>query len=210
MRTTNNINYGGFPFSTTYNYTSDGQVGSFVTSMNTRGVFVYDGQNRPTQLTYYYQMTDESEGEVTQFTYNANEFTVNTTHVKNGITLNTLRSANYQLDQNGHLISLTIYGNPNRVDTYTYAGDNIVRVTSTTGTMTTITLYEYDDKINPYFGKVAPDIGEIRRFSRNNVIKITNGPAVSEYTYTYNSEGLPSKMKEKNGVGEVQYTYWAD
>lgn len=204
LKTTNNINSLSSPWSTEYTYDASNRVMSFTTSMGTRGLYYYDGQNRYRQFDYFYQLTDDKNGETTLLDYNPGNtiFTRKTSFIKNGNLANSLPTVEYALDGNRRLVSITTNGNS---ELYHYTGDNITSVESGAS----VTRYEYDDKPNPYYGLIAPDIGEIRRFSRNNITKISNGNGVvtSEYTYEYNAQELPTLVKQKNSQAEVRYTY---
>lgn len=215
LKTTDNVNFGGFPFKTEYNYDASNRVASFTTSIGSKGVFQYDNQNRYNRFFYFPKVSDEQNGETTWFTYNSdNTSLVAASYVlTNGVRAPVrFQDATYAFDNNNRLLSKfptssnIIY----QFESYKYTGDNITKVRSTYVRLTDSTTYEYDNKPNPYYGLIAPDISEVRRFSRNNVTKIINDynkAVIAEYTYEYNAQGLPTKLKEKNGSGEVIYTY---
>lgn len=210
LKTTTNVNSASFPFSTEYRYDANNRVISFTTSMSTRCVFTYDEQNRYERFDYFYRLADEANGETTRFVYNPinNDFTRSTNFIKNGNSAGGLPSVSYTLDENKRLTSTVTGGAAVRVsETYRYTGDNITSVEYTSDKSSRTTTYEYDDKLNPYRNLIAPDVGEIRRFSRNNVTKITNGTATSEYVYEYNEQRLPTKMSTKDGVERTRFTY---
>ncbi|GAB3945814.1 hypothetical protein GCM10028805_15520 [Spirosoma harenae] len=53
---------------------------------------------------------------------------------------------------------------------------------------------------------IAPDIAAVRRFSRNNITKITNqttGKVNAVYTYAYKGSGLPITLQDSNGSGPI-------
>ena len=210
LKSTNNSNSTSLPFSTEYTYGSNNRVSSFTTTLGSKAVFSYDDQNRYSRFNYYYKLTDESNGETTRFIYNSGDagFSQNTDFIKNGVNNGNLLPVVYKLDGNSRLVSKTTSSSPaNASETYTYTGDNITTVVSVSGPSTTTTKYEYDDKPNPYYGLIAPDIGDIRRFSRNNTTKIINGAVSTEYVYEYNAQGLSTKISAKDGTVLTRLTY---
>ena len=206
LKTTNNVKSQSSPFSTEYTFDLTNRVTSFTTSMGTKAMITYDGQNRYERLNYSYRLADDTNGEIIRFAYNSNDndFTQNTSFIKNGNPNGTLLSATYKFDAKKRLVSMVKDGS---VETYRYTGDNITRVDYIANGYTSTTMYEYDDKLNPYYGLIAPDIGAIRRFSRNNSTKIINGTAAIEYVYQYNAQGLPIKITKNDGTLEVLLTY---
>lgn len=210
LRTTNNINSPSSPFSTEYNYGPNNRVTSFTTSLGTRGVFTYGERDQYRQFDYFYQLTDESRGERTRFQYSQDEktLTVSSNFFQNGNHGSTFQTTTYELDADRRLLSSYTGDGPTSVaSTYRYTGGNITNQRTVAGRTVNSVGYEYDDKPNPYYGLIAPDIGEIRRFGRNNIIKITNGTAITEYVYEYNAQGLPTKASRKGGSEEVRFTY---
>lgn len=59
------------------------------------------------------------------------------------------------------------------VETYRYTGDNITRVDYVVNGYTSTTMYEFDNKPNPYYGLIVPGIEDFLTYSRNNITKIT-------------------------------------
>lgn len=206
LKTTNNIQYGGSPWQTEYVYDPMGRVGSFTLSLGTKGVFYYDEQNRYRQIDYLYRPGLSTEGETRSYTYTADGFTVRVSKMMNGNPTTELQTKVYKMNEQGHLVSIaTSSPGGNELETFEYTGNNITRQQFASGLEVR---YEYDNKPNPYFGLVAPDISVIRQFSRNNIIKLSNnGRTPAEVTLTYNAEGFPLKLIEANGPGEVHYTY---
>lgn len=100
---------------------------------------------------------------------------------------------------------------------YQYSGDNITKATFGIGrVMLGDRLYEYDNRLNPFFGSTDPDLDDIQRFSRNNVVKVTYYPSgvsapateVISYGYEYNPQGLPTKRTTTQGGTDVTtYSY---
>ena len=206
LKTTNNIQYGGSPWRTEYVYDPMGRVGSFTLSLGTKGVFYYDEQNRYKQIDYLYQPGLSTEGETRRYTYTADGFTIRVSKMMDGNPTTELQTKVYKMNAQEHLVSIaTTSPGGSELETFNYTGANITRQQFASGLEVR---YEYDDKPNPYFGLIAPDIGVIRQFSRNNIIKLsTSGRAPAEVSLSYNAEGFPVKLTEKNGPGEVNYTY---
>jgi uncharacterized protein RhaS with RHS repeats len=211
LKTTNNINFGGFPFSTTYTYDATNRVSSFTTSIGSLGMFQYDAQGRYRLLDYFPNANDTKNGDETYFAYNANNnnVVVSTGSLTNGIYNSTRETLYYTADANNRFINYNNgQGSTFKSEVFYYTGDNITRIDVYTGHFVQTFLYEYDTHPNPYYGLIAPDISSVRRFSRNNVVKITSFDQVTAmYTYTYNALGLPTILQDGNGSGQVQYTY---
>ncbi|MBD2755392.1 RHS repeat protein [Spirosoma validum] len=213
LKTTDNVNFGGFPFKTEYNYDANNRVTSFTTSIGSKGVYQYDEQNRYKLFDYYPNASDQTVAEETYFVYNTsdNNFQANTGVLRNGFFEGVRESRNYILNANKRVLQFTGFANMiYNGEVYDYTGDNITSVGFVSTRVVEKYNYEYDDKPNTYYGLIAPDISGLRRFSRNNVTKIirdNDKVVIAEYTYEYNAQGLPTKMKEKNGPGQVIYTY---
>lgn len=206
LKTTNNIQYGGSPWRTEYVYDPMGRVNSFSLSLGTKGLFYYDEQNRYQRIDYLYRPGISTEGETRRYTYTADGFTVRVSKMMDGNPTTELQTKVYEVDTQGHLVSITTSSpGGSELETFEYTGDNITRQQFASGLEVR---YEYDDKHNPYFGLVAPDISVIRQFSRHNITKLsTNGRSPAEVSLTYSTENFPVKLTEKNGPGEVHYTY---
>gem|GEM_PF-4427376 len=101
---------------------------------------------------------------------------------------------------------------------YEYVGENIVReIASYTSSSyaTDVTLYEYDDKTNPFYNSVGLSVSSVQRYSKNNVTK-ESYPAGStiKYDYEYNKQGLPvrctkttTRLNETPATRTTVYTY---
>lgn len=90
--------------------------------------------------------------------------------------------------------------------TYTYdSRNNLVEESGSQGQGTT--RYEFDNKINPYYG-IRSRPGIITAFNRspNNVVKITGLTSSQTISYEYNAAGYPVKMFDTNGATYV-YQY---
>ena len=121
-------------------------------------------------------------------------------------------------------ISLTNY-------TYTFANENLIKVTESTTNHEYTTEYTYDEKNNPllqnFFKLLGPDYFTTKNGSKNNILtqketrkNNNDSPYVSEYVYeyTYADNNYPLTQKifskttenglEKKELGEiVEYTY---
>ncbi len=109
--------------------------------------------------------------ETLQFGYNGTKFPVKVVHTR--------ASDNYQWTEQ-----------------LTYSGDNIVSVErSDNQSATTKTAYQYDNKLNPFYGLIIGDKTNdtFIALSRNNVV-------TSEKQYSYDSNGFLSKVTESGGI----------
>ncbi|GAB2599169.1 hypothetical protein [Spirosoma areae] len=95
---------------------------------------------------------------------------------------------------------------------YTYTGENITKANSFSGRdRGPDGFYEYDDKINPFFGLLDdPNVDPQLRCNRNNIIK-SYAPGFPNsdrsYQYEYNPQGLPTKRTTVGTNEVVTYTY---
>ena len=119
----------------------------------------------------------------------------------------------------------------NEMDTYTFANENLIKVTESTTNHEYTTEYTYDEKNNPllqnFFKLLGPDYFTTKNGSKNNILtqketrkNNNDSPYVSEYIYeyTYADNNYPLTQKifskttenglEKKELGEiVEYTY---
>jgi len=97
-----------------------------------------------------------------------------------------------------------------------YTGDDVSAIDMTMTTQgrpvsTTRTVFEYDDKANPYYGLAVPELLPQQRYSRHNVTKQTitsgNSPAnVLAYRLTYAGNGTLSRWDCSDGRYQT-FTY---
>jgi len=71
---------------------------------------------------------------------------------------------------------------------------------------------EYDNKINPFFGKNSGFYGELNLFTtQNNISRSTeifnNTTSVFEYFYTYDNQGFPIEIRKEMREDYLQITY---
>lgn len=95
---------------------------------------------------------------------------------------------------------------------YSYLNGNITKEGNQSCgrcSLSTIT-YQFDDKPNPFYGLIGPGITEVRRSSRNNVVRsfYAFAPQPDQETllsYEYNAQGYPTKATSSGG--EVRFEY---
>ena len=93
---------------------------------------------------------------------------------------------------------------------YTYEGNNITKVKETEGTTEKIMIYQYDNKINPYYKSLyytyniekednpKSEKNPIMGLSENNIQLYYNEATKmfqTKYEYTYNEDDLPTSIK---------------
>lgn len=95
---------------------------------------------------------------------------------------------------------------------YMYDGNNITKVKTVNGTSETITIYQYDNKTNPYNKSLyylyeKPLMG----LSENNIILYYNEDSKmfqTKYEFAYNEDGLPTSIalvdEVTTGTGKVK------
>lgn len=211
----------------TYTYDSQNRLATLSKNDGSLGVYKYDDVNKYAELRQYVNPADQTSGVHITFPYSfdGTDFT-STTYTFNSYNYfgNTVDVARYSFDPNnkGHIIYVARNTLSPGIDqrSYQYTGENITKRRFSQGRILYgDKVYEYDNKINPFFGSTDPDIDDIQRFSRNNVVKTTLSPPIGTsgipdqitvYEYEYNSQGLPTKRTIKQGGTEViTYTYEA-
>lgn len=199
---------------TDFNYDQLNRQASFTREDGSRGIFLYDEQSRYKQLDEF-SPTDTTR---TYFTYDStsNDFIAktvrynSTTGQEDVITI-----PYYTIDVNKRLVNIKAvsgYGSPYETYDFSYTGDNITRegVLWAPRRYYEVTFY-YDDKPNPFYGLIGPNISGIQRFSRNNLTKFTTtiSPYSVSYQYEYNSQGLPTKVTNLYTKTQTTFTYEA-
>lgn len=217
LKTTNVVVRGGAPSLTEYGYDAQNRL---ILSRRANGPsrsFSYDAQNRYQSSEYTPPSGAVSPDNVvqrTRFMYESasKNFVAETYVVQNGIETLFLRSY-YTVDANNDVTQIRKtdpQGNLVRLYRYEYTGHNITteivgeegKVGPGRGAL--FYFYTYDDKPNPYYGLVGPnnDLTEadnnagVRRFSQNNVTRLSFTTDVTNSYYTYNSLGLPVSVKD--------------
>ena len=98
----------------------------------------------------------------------------------------------------------TISGGGTNLYISTYKYDTRGNLTEVTDGQGNITRYEFDTKINPYYLiKRHPDIITAFIVSPNNVVRVNYASGNQIIKYEYNSQGLPDKMFDPNGLTYV-------
>lgn len=200
LKTVTSLDAGRITFSREFTYAASNRLASYTNSAGTKIVYEYDGQNR------YKRYVTSTFGlpaldEVTQFVYNSatNDFQV---------LIGTLQQRDYTVDNNKRILRYT--SSPAgfyQDESYVYTDDNITTIDYKQGPATSRVSYEYDTHPNPYYGLIGGGIRSEQSLSRNNVTKsVNNGVAIVEYTYEYNTQGLPVKQKS-GGLDNAVFTY---
>ena len=168
-----------------------------------RGTITYDAQGQ-------YQQIDETRPNGvtrTRFTYQSSAQGREVTAIVYGVTPvngreleSLIETRTYNFDANNQLTRSSytageLIGASTTFTTYSYTGTNVTTVEAGSNRTVYTYLYEFDDKLNPYYGLIGPGIDEVRRFSRNNPIKYTPVPSAGNtYSYEYNVQGLPTRI----------------
>lgn len=221
---------------TTYTYDNQNKVATIASPDGSLGVFSYDAPDK--QFVYFYEYpdpADRSKGRTTLYPvdFQPNIYTPGA-YFNIGYQLFTVNPAslnipdanryadkrfNYSFDASKRLSGYyTSDGSDNASSRsgsgYTYTGENITGQTSAAGRTTFPSgAYQYDDKVNPFFGLMDPGVDPALRYSRNNRVRaeFTGRGYPDElrtYTYEYNAQGLPTKRTESGARTEVTtFTY---
>lgn len=212
----------------TYTYDSQNRLATISKPTGGLVVFAYDDVQKYAELKQFDNAADQTSGTRITFPYSFPNKDFSTTIYTFLGTIpnyyNPVDEVRYTVDPltPSHVRSVTRYYNSSQRDVrvYQYTGENISKGTFSFGRVSLgDKIYEYDDKVNPFFGSTDPDLDDIQRFSRNNVVKITSvyppPPVVGgypdeviTYNYEYNQQGLPTKRTTtRGGTGVITYTY---
>ena len=216
----------GGGFNTTYNYDTQNRLTTVTKADGSLRVYSYDSTGIVALMKNYPNPTDRANGTVTAYYSTGEEGSYSKARIynlNNGIINNPIFGDSYS--------SIFFFGNSNRITSinrrtgmavtgnhfidFSYTGENIIAAKYTQFRFPDHDdTYEYDDKINPFFGMYDPDLSDVELFSRNNVTKINYVSRQSQpsymntYVYEYNPQGLPVKRTTTEGGNEViTYTY---
>ena len=214
------------------NYT---ETYSFVDGKLKTTIKKYDNSDRATTTTYSYHNDGKLAKVLFEEPGNAGQngqiekitFVTETDYTHTGNVISAAEKR-YTKDAQGNKrdgdTSLTNY-------TYTFANENLIKVTESTTNHEYTTEYTYDEKNNPllqnFFKLLGPDYFTTKNGSKNNILtqketrkNNNDSPYVSEYVYeyTYADNNYPLTQKifskttenglEKKELGEiVEYTY---
>ncbi|GAB2516706.1 hypothetical protein GCM10027085_03320 [Spirosoma aerophilum] len=183
--------------------------------------YSYDQQDRVSAFLVQYEQTGEdgNTGERHTFDYKENRFEYKFVRIKaDGQPLPS--QLNNQVDvyltnQDGQVTEwiqegIIRYGNPTRARyVYTYENGNIVKASYLNGNDKEEfhISYQYDDKVNPFYGWMYA-IDPVLRCSRNNIVQsqVSQAP-IRKNAYTYNEQGYPITKKEDSKGAVMEYSY---
>lgn len=216
----------GFPGTTEFLYDSQGRQAAYI-YLGDRATFSYDASNRVSSILFPYVTTVDITGEQTVFTYDDTQRQVRATNslliTVNGqyTPRNPIKTSIYTFDtqkQPTSLVESTPTSTFISTTEYSFSAGNLARTVSqsTASASRTAFDYSYDSHPNPFYGLIGPGVTDARRFSRNNVIKLTvtdnlGTPMQSQprdqYTiqYEYNAQGLPTRAVTLNT--ELRFEY---
>ncbi|GAB3756461.1 hypothetical protein GCM10028817_26590 [Spirosoma pomorum] len=181
----------------------------------------YDQQDRVSSYLVQYEKPydDGNTGERHSFTYKENGFEYKSVRIKADGQPLASQSNNlldiYLTNQAGQVTEwiqegIIRYGRPTRARyVYTYENGNIVKASYLNGDDKEefSISYQYDDKVNPFYGWMYA-IDPVLRYSRNNIVQsqVSQAP-VRKNEYTYNEQGFPLTKKEDSKGALMTYTY---
>lgn len=216
----------GFPGTTEFVYDPQGRQAAYV-YLGDRATFSYDANNRVSNILFPYVTTVDITGEQTVFTYDDAQRQVRATNslliTVNGqyTPRNPIKTSVYNFDTQNlptSLVESTPISTIVATTEFSFSAGNLARTVSqsTASANRTASDYSYDSHPNPFFGLIGPGVTDARRFSRNNVVKLTTTtnlgtPTQSQpqdqYTiqYEYNAQGLPIRAITSNT--ELRFEY---
>jgi hypothetical protein len=226
--TGNNSGMGPFWVTTRFTYKKDRLLQQAVYSPNSPNPssqltleYNYDQQDRVSSYLVRYEqpLDDGNTGERHTFNYKENSFEYKFVRINaDGQPLpsqvNNLLDI-YLTNQAGQVTEwiqegIIRYGRPTRARyVYTYENGNIVKASYVNGEdKEEFSInYQYDDKVNPFYGWMYA-VDPVLRNSRNNIVQsqVSQAP-VQKNEYTYNEQGFPLTKKDVSQGAVMTYTY---
>ncbi|RYC69846.1 hypothetical protein [Spirosoma sordidisoli] len=215
----------GLPGITEFLYDQQGRQSGYVYLGDT-ATFTYDANDRITSILYSYTTRENVTGEQTIFAYDDAQREVRATlsllTTINGqyAPLRAIKTSVYRMDGQNQPIGFTDTSPQSGASSayeQTFAGGNLSRTISQAGSSSRVASdFTYDNRSNPFFGLIGPGIGDMRRFSRNNVLKLSmidnfGSPTQAQprdvYTiqYEFNEQGLPTRAVSPGVVLRYEY-----
>lgn len=196
---------------TQFNYDGSNRVSSFIDPSKNTSLISYDDQNRFARVDVLPDPNNVNKGTRYRFSYSttSNNFTVYESIL--GLNSPEFNGRYFILNEQKQLTNYyTGNGGDNKTENYTYTGNNITTSVYGESRRYRTENYEYDDKINPFYGTLFGT--REQQFSKNNIVKSVSKSDggyvdVYEYIYTYNEQGLPTSMREKNGKELYLFQY---
>lgn len=213
----------GFPGTTVFTYDSQGRENSF-TYEGYEGRFTYDNQNR-VRVYNYIKSDSPNASELYSFNY----LGADTVRVFRSAALlsqgeysprTRLRDYYYLLNSAKQPVFVSdaapSAGPEYHNGVFTYSGGNLIRREDISYARSPVygADHQYDNKINPFYGLIAPGITEQRQYSQNNIVKSTYTPdvryptlnqTVDVVTYEYNTQGYPTSATSSGGKVTFEY-----
>jgi YD repeat-containing protein len=221
-------NASGGILTATYTYDSQNRLSTISRGNNSLGIFSYDDSVKPYSTTGVYATykeypdpADRTTGSAILLSYESGYFSTVRHHIINSAIYTSVvdKYIYYTLDDNKHVTAAIEQPDRNSsvyyFSNYSYTGDNPTAAQFIAQRSSQYRdVYEYDDKVNPFFGSIDLNLTDVQRFARNNLVKKTsidpNGNVLATvgYQYEYNQQGLPVKRTSIRGNLEiVTYTY---
>ena len=215
----------GLPGTTDFLYDQQGRQSGYVYLGDTAR-FTYDANDRITSILYAYVTRENVTGEQTVFTYDNAQRQVRTTlsllTTVNGqyTPLRAIKTSTYTMDDQNQPIRFTDtspQSGGSSAYEQTFASGNLTRTLSQSGSSDRLASdYTYDNRLNPFLGLIGPGVGDMRRFSRNNVLKLSmidhfgtpsQGQPRDVYSvqYEFNEQGLPTRATSPGVVLRYEY-----
>jgi hypothetical protein len=215
----------GLPGTTEFLYDQQGRQSGYVYLGDT-AKFTYDADDRITNILLAYLTRDNITGEQTVFTYDNAQRQVRATlsllTTVNGqyTPLRSIKISTYSLDDKNQPVSFTDtapQSGGSSVYEQTFDSGNMTRSVSQSGSSNQVASdFTYDNRLNPFFGLIGPGIGDMRRFSRNNVLKLSmidkfGSPSqgqprdIYSIQYEFNEQGLPTRAVSPGVVLRYEY-----
>lgn len=215
----------GLPGTTEFLYDQQGRQSGYVYLGDTVR-FTYDADDRITRIRSRYTTQSDITGEQTEFSYDEAGRQVRATlsllTTINGqyTPLRAIKTSTYTMDEQNQPIRFTDSSPQSSSSTayeQTFASGNMTRSVSQANNSDKVASdYSYDSRLNPFYGLIGPGVGDMRRFSRNNVLKLvmidqfgSASPAqprdVYSIQYEFNEQGLPTRAVSPGVILRYEY-----
>lgn len=215
----------GLPGTTEFLYDQQGRQSGYVYLGDTAR-FTYDANDRITRIQSSYTTQSNITGEQTEFSYDDAGRQVRATlsllTTVNGqyTPLRVIKTSTYTMDDQNQPIRFNDSSPQSGGSTsyeQTFANGNMTRSVSQANNSDKVASdYTYDNRLNPFYGLIGPGVGDMRRFSRNNVLKLAiidqfGSPSPAQprdaysIQYEFNEEGLPTRAVSPGVILRYEY-----
>ena len=197
-----NTNINGHSILTSYSYNNNGRLYLETTKDESTGAILFQEYRHQNGVLHISDiLNDTRKFSKIEYTYASDKVTkMRYFEIDQYLNAEFLFERNFEY-QNGRIYKVSTMANTGQAGEYTlftFSGDNVAetKTYAGNGTLLLTAQYEYDNKINPYFG-LYNHLFIITGYNKSNITKsvqidhMTNGIITTRYAYTYNSANQP-------------------